>query len=297
MDVGHPGLAWLRGEESGSAWLDRLPRLVEECAERWELRLGEPFAYATVSLVFPAIRRDGTAAVLKVQFPDRESEHEAAALRLWDGHGAVCLLAHDPQRHALLLERCLPGTALSQVGHEQESLDVFVGLLPRLWKRAGSPFQPLAAEAARWARSIPANWARTGEPFERRLVDVAVEALRTLSASQGEHVLLHQDLHSGNVLRAQREQWLVIDPKPLVGEREFSVAPIVRAFDFGRGRQDVYRRFDQLTSELGLDRERARLWTVAQTVAWSFGAREADYYTDVARWLLDRPQGGGTGRK
>jgi len=84
-----------------------------------------------------------------------------------------------------------------------------------------------------------------------------MRTLRELPASQGEQVLLHQDLHTDNVLAAQREAWLVIDPKPLVGERELSVAPIVRDYVLGHSREGVVHRLDRLCEELELDRERA----------------------------------------
>lgn len=251
----------------------------------WDLRLGDPFPSAHVSLAIPATLPDGSDAVLKVQFPDRESEHEATALARWDGDGAIRLLAHDAERHALLLERCVPGTPLSQL-EQDPALDVLVRLLPRLWKPAGAPFRPLAEEATWWADGLAAEWERTGRPFGRALLDAALDALRTLPASQGEQVLLHQDLHGGNVLRAGREPWLVIDPKPLTGEREFGVAPIVRSFELGHGRKHVERRLDRLTGDLGLDRERARLWALAQTVAWSVGSDSLERHLGTARWLL-----------
>ena len=101
-------------------------------------------------------------------------------------------------------------------------------------------------------------------------------------------VLLHQDLHGHNVLAAEREPWLVIDPKPLVGEREFAVAPIVRSLELGERRRDVLHRFDRLTAELGLDRERARGWTIAQTVAWTPEAdADAAWHFQLARWMLE----------
>ncbi len=279
-------LAWLRGRADGRAWLDALPDLVGACAASWELRLGEPFDGSFVSLAVPAVDANGAAAVLKVQFPDRESEHEAEALRRWDGAGAARLLAHDPARHALLTERCIPGTPLSQAG-SIDPLGVLVGILPRLWQPAGPPFRPLADEASWWAAGMPARWERAGRPFERRLVDAALESLGWLPGSQGEQVLLHQDLHGGNVLRAEREPWLVIDPKPLAGERELGVAPIVRSFELGPTREAVLGRLDRLTAELGLDRERARWWTIAQTVAWSCESEFRAEHVATARWLLE----------
>ncbi|GAB3954567.1 hypothetical protein GCM10027614_61870 [Micromonospora vulcania] len=104
------GLDWVRASPSGRAWLDALPGWLTECAERWSLRLGTPFRYAFASLALPAELPDGTAAVLKLQYPDPESQHEADALAHWNDDGAIRLLGHDPRRRALLVERCRPGT-------------------------------------------------------------------------------------------------------------------------------------------------------------------------------------------
>ena len=258
------------------------------CAAEWELRLGDPFSGATQSLAVPGTLPDGTEVVLKLQFPHRESEHEADALAEWNGDGAVRLLAHDPDRNALLLERCVPGTPLSRAGVES-ALDVLIELLPRLWKPVGEPFRTLAEEAAWWVSYLPEQWEDAGRPFERRLLDAAIEVLETLPGTQGETVLVHQDLHGDNVLRAEREPWLVIDPKPLAGEREFALAPIVRSGELGTGRRAVLYRLDRLTAELGLDRERARLWTVGQTIAWGIGSGASEHHLDVVRCLLGGP--------
>jgi streptomycin 6-kinase len=251
---------------------------VRECATRWGLELEEPFEYAFASLAIPA-----GDVVLKIQFPDRESEHEAEALRVWDGEGAVRLLEHDAERHALLLERARPGTSLAGVGQD-EALEVVAELLPRLWKPAGAPFRPVADEAAWWVSYLPERWEQAGRPFERSLLDAALEALVELPATQGELVLVHQDLHSDNVLRAEREPWLVIDPKPLLAEREFSLTAIVRGYELGHSRRDVLHRLDRLTSELGLDRDRARRWTLGQTIAWGV---DHPGHVETARWLLE----------
>jgi len=119
------------------------------------------------------------------------------------------------------------------------------------------------------------------------LLEAALEALRELPPTQGEQVLVNQDLHGDNVLAAEREPWLVIDPKPLAGEREFAVAPIVRSFELGHSKRDVLHRFDRLTSELGLDRERARGWSIAQTVAWAGDSDFSRTHLETAQWLLE----------
>lgn len=280
-----PGLKWLERTPDGREWLSRLPARVEACADLWSLQVGSPYRDSHVSIVFPVTLPDNSQAILKIQFPHSESEHEAEALRRWNGQGAVRLLGYEPEHHALLMEKCEPGDPLSGAEGDK-GLDVFVELLPRLWITADKPFTSLRQECAGWAQQLPASWEHGGRPFEIKLLDAALEALDTLPKTQDEQVLIHQDLHGGNVLRAAREPWLVIDPKPLVGEREFSVAPIVRSQEFGHSRRDVLHRLDRLTHALRLDRERARLWSLAQTLAWGFADdRVIERHLETARWL------------
>jgi streptomycin 6-kinase len=258
-------------------WRAGAPRLVEEVAEEWDLRLGTPYVPGACGHVVGVELPDGTSAVLKVYWPDRESRQEPDALERWDGDGAVRLLAREDERSALLLERCEPGTFLS---HSADALDVLIGLLPRLWK-SGEGFRPLAEEAELWLEhDFP-------DVHDARLRDVAAHYLRELVPTQGEQVLLHQDLHGENVLAAKREPWLAIDPKPVAGEREFSVAPIVRSFELGHSKREVLYRLDRLTAELGLDRDRALGWTIAQTVAWSGGSDYIETHMETVRWLLE----------
>lgn len=285
MSAPHPGLAWAGNTDEGRAWLERLPRLLDECAEQWSLEVGEAFPYAYVSLALAARGPSGEDVVLKIALPHRESKHEGDALERWNGAGAVRLLAQDRSRWALLLERCRPGTPLQEL-EDDEALGVIIELLPRLWVPADAPFRSLADEAARWIESIPRQWNSFNRPFERKLVDAAVTLLAELSASQGDHVLLHQDLHADNVLRAEREPWLVIDPKPLAGEREFSPASIIRGFGAGHSERAVRQSLDRLSSDLGLDRERVRGWAIGQTIAWAFDPEYHSGHIETARWLL-----------
>jgi streptomycin 6-kinase len=284
-----PQLAELRDFPGGEAWLARVPRLAQECVERWKLRVGPPFPYAKVSLALPAQLADGGEAVLKVSFPHWESEHEAAALAHWDGHGAVRLLDYDRARNALLLERCRPGTSLLELP-EEEGYRLAAAVLPRLWSRAapaGHPFTPIAVTAERWAQELPERWEAAGRPFECGLLDDAVAALVELPPSQPELVVCHQDFHRGNVLAAAREPWLAIDPKPVVAERAFDTAALLRD-----GPGDVARRFDFLVSHLELDRERVRGWAIAHTVAWGFEEHEPvvdQHHVAVARALRAAP--------
>jgi streptomycin 6-kinase len=239
--------------------------LAAAVARDWGLRLGAPYPPGAAGYVVRVELPDGTPAVLKLQHRHREDEQEADALERWGGDGAVRLLGRDDERHALLLERCEPGSPLSQGA--EDPLGVLIGLLPRLWTGAAG-FRTLEDEVAHWA-----------------LEGDVGELARELASTQGELVLVHQDLHGDNVLAAQREPWLVIDPKPLAAEREFAVAPVVRSFEFGHSKRDVLYRLHRLCSELGLDRERACGWTIVQTTAWTSDSDYVTQHRKTLEWL------------
>ena len=259
-------------------WLAGVPALLAETAESWGLTLGKAYPLGAVGYAVRAELPDGTSGVLKLSPRHRESLQEADALERWDGDGAVRLYARDDERHALLLERCEPGSFLAASG--DDTLGVLVELLPRLWK-SGEGFRPLAEEAEFWRdHEFP-------QVRDTRLRDAATRYLEELVPTRGLQVLVHQDLHGENVLAAQRERWLAIDPKPLSAEREFSVAPIVRSTELGEGKREALRRLDRLTAELGLDRERALGWTIVQTVAWSGGSDYIEEHMEIAHWLLE----------
>lgn len=274
----------LEKREGCSDWIAALPGLVCELTRNWNLELGDPFAGSSVSLVLPA-RRENQDLVLKIQWPHRECLHEADALQLWNGNGAVRLLEHDRSRSAMLLERCCPGTMLADA-NGTDPVVVLTDLLPRLWIPADNRFPDLQNEAALWRMNLASDWERSGQPCERQLVDAALRFIDELAGSQGEQVLLHQDLHGHNILLSDSRGWLAIDPMPLRGEREFSLSPIVRSMEFGHSREHVLRRLDELSSRLVLDRERARKWTIVQTMAWSFESSYMREQHQTVRWLL-----------
>ncbi|QPH53588.1 aminoglycoside phosphotransferase family protein [Pontivivens ytuae] len=235
------------------------------------------------SLVLP-VARGSAPLVLKLQDRGPEAAHEADALRRWDGSGAVQLEAYDAERRALLIERCHPGTPLADA-ERTDPMDVILELLPRLTVDAGPGFTPLQAEARRWSATLPETWATAGKPCERALVDAAVDLLPELSAEDGS-TLVNQDLHGHNILAAEREPWLAIDPKPLRGAPDFAPVPVIRSFEFGHSEKAVRYRLDRLSAELGLDRARVRGWTIGHTTAWGFGGAHDATHHQTVRWLI-----------
>jgi len=184
----------------------------------------------------------------------------------------VRLLARDDERRAFLMERCVPGTTLWTTADrgEADELAVVTELLPRLRQRVDEehPYRLLADEADRWADELPDRYAQTGEPFERSLLDFALDVFAGVDRSASS--LVNQDLHGLNILRATRQPWLVIDPKPVVGEPEIDGVSVVRNAAAGRLSGPSVDEWLDALRDLGLDRERAHSWAVAHTLAWSW---------------------------
>ena len=263
---------------SGRDWLSRLPALVAELTRAWRLEIGSVFHSGSCAWVAPVTRADGSRAVLKVSWPHREAEGEPDALRRWNGDGVVRLLAHDPQRHALLLERCQPGTTLGQAEHLSVPRRLTVGatILLRLWQAdtAAASFDRLSEVAVRWADLVEERMERLrarlgpGENFDAGLVRHGVRLLRELPRTARRDVLLHGDINPGNVLAADRRPWLAIDPKPMVGDPAYDPWPLIEQIDDPvRGPFSTLVERTQLVADaVGEDRRRIAAWAVARRV-------------------------------
>ena len=269
-------------DAEGVAWLERLPALIAACERRWSLVTGPPFPLS-YNYVAPAVQADGTNVVLKVGFPGRELMTEIEALRLYDGHGIVRLLDVDREQGSLLLERLMPGTPLAEVADDVEATSIAAGVMRKLWQGPGGTpparhdFPSVADWAAGLGRLRDEFGGGTG-PFPVALVEEAETLFAELIGSMGAPVLLHGDLHHENILAAEREPWLALDPKGVVGEAEYEVGALLRnrqpeqlaAPETGR---ILARRVAQLAEELGFDRTRLHGWGLAQAVLsawWSY---------------------------
>lgn len=272
------------GDPQRMAWLQEIPRVVKMLERRWSLTVGAPFddGEGSCAWVAPVKRADGGPAVLKLSMPHFEGEHEIDALEFWNGDGAVRLLDADREHHAMLLEACQPGGHLRMLPEPEQDL-VIAGLLRRLWRTPAPPhpFRPLSEMTALWRNETLANRERWPDPG---LVEAGLQLFNELPVSASTHVLLATDLHAGNVLRAEREPWLVIDPKPFVGDPAYDATQ--HLLDCRRRLLadpfDLIKRFSEL---LGLDAERVRLWTFARVAAETFGDHEKEGVLEIARRL------------
>ncbi|GAA1350507.1 aminoglycoside phosphotransferase family protein [Streptomyces beijiangensis] len=239
---------------------------------RWGLRQDGPPMRGRVSVVLPVVREsDGVRAALKLQDVDEETVGEPLALRTWGGDGVVRLLEEDPATGTMLLERLDESRPLASVPDVLEATRIVAELLVRI-NAVPAPYgmRRLADIAQDMLDRVPKALDSLADDGERRLLKDCAAAVREVSGEAGDR-LLHWDLHFENILGAEREPWLVIDPKPLAGDPCFELMPALwNRLDEGRVRQ----RFDLMTEVMGLDRERARAWTLGRVLQNSLWAVE-----------------------
>ncbi len=262
--------------EEGRAWIAGLPALAAETLERRQLRRDGSVWSGQASLVLPVLCHDGTRAVLKLQMPREETAAALIGLRTWNGDGMVRLLDHDPASSSMLLERLDGARTLASVDDDDVAMGILAGLHARLVAVTAPQGLPgLGDVAAAMLEQVPQAVTRLVDPGDRHLLLGWASAVAELADDPGDR-LLHWDLHYDNVLAAEREPWLAIDPEPLAGDPGFDLWPALdsRWDDVvakGEPLRVVRRRFDLLTEVLGLDRDRAAGWTrgrLLQNALW-----------------------------
>jgi streptomycin 6-kinase len=264
-------------KEAGAAWLDNLPALIAECETLWSIRVLPPFPNLSYNYVAPAVRADGSDAVLKLGVPNPEMLTEIAAMRLYDGHGIARLLEADSACGMMLFERLLPGTPLTSITNDEQATRIAAQVMRDLWVKppVDHAFSSVADWIAGMGKLRPHFGGGTG-PFPDHLLDQAERLFAELLASSDAPVLLHGDLHHDNILAAQRAPWLAIDPKGVTGEPAYEVGALMRnpigVEQWPDLRRVLSRRFDILHEMLGFDRQRMIAWSLAQAVlsAWWF---------------------------
>lgn len=247
-----------------ATWLADVPHIVRELTQRWAITIGSPFTDASCAWVAPAERADGTPAVVKVGLPHMEGEHEIAGLRFWAGDPTVRLLESDEPLGAMLLERADREHPLR--AHAEPDQDVIIaGLLRRLWRLPPTPhpFRPLSDMLVHWGTESAMQDARWLDPG---LVRQGLRYFEDLPRTADHEALLATDLHAGNVLAATREPWLVIDPKPFIGDPAYDATQHLLNCN-ERLRRDAAGTIARFSDLLEVDAERVRLWLFARLAA------------------------------
>ncbi|MFD5449509.1 aminoglycoside phosphotransferase family protein [Streptomyces sp. NPDC003470] len=285
--------------EEGRAWIAGLPALATEFLERWELKRDGAVGAGEASLVLPVLRKHGTRAVLKLQMPREETTAALIGLRTWNGAGIVRLLDHDPDSSTMLLERLNAARTLASIEDDDVAMGILAALQARLVHVPAPPgLRTLGDIATEMLEKVPQAVAALADPADRQLLRGWASAVSELVGEPGDR-MLHWDLHYDNVLAAQREPWLAIDPEPLAGDPGFDLWPALSSrwedvVTKNGALRVVRRRFDLLTEVLDLDPARATGWTLGrllQNSLWDIADGEtalAPSSVAVAESLLDR---------
>jgi streptomycin 6-kinase len=249
--------------EQGLRWMEDLPALIDVISREWNLRVGAayPMSFHWIARVTTA---DGVPAVLKLGVPDGHLASEVEALRIFDGDGAVRLLAEDLERGALLIERAVPGDRVASLVpiDDVEATDLLITAGRKLHRvpPEGCALPHLRDEGDDF-RSYLARFKKDG-PLPRRLVEKAADLFEALCDSADDRVL-HGDLHHDNVLRAG-DGWKAIDPFGRVGDPGFDCGPMLYNPDPPRRDPDLLKlvpaRIEQLADGYGMPVERVRAW-------------------------------------
>lgn len=261
--------------EVGAHWLAALPALVAECAARWSLRVLPPYPIESYSFVAPTVRANGEAVVLKVGVPSPELAGQIEALRFWDGSGICRLLEADAARGCLVMERVLPGESLKSIAlasgmHDEQVTGVALAVMQRLWKPAPAQHAfPTVEALAADLQKLRARFGGGCGPFPTVQVEQAERQFAAWMHARPP-MLIHGDMNWGNILSAQREPWMVIDPKGVVGGPLYDVATFINDppedLSAAELKRLFARRVAQVAERLGIQREQVKAWAQAHCI-------------------------------
>ncbi|MFD6415902.1 aminoglycoside phosphotransferase family protein [Streptomyces sp. NPDC060194] len=279
-----------REGEAGAAWVAEVPLIVRELMARWGCGRDGEVTHGGVGVVVP-VRWRGRRAVVKVSFPHEGNVHEPDAFEAWGGRGAVRLYARDDARFAMLLERARSET-LAEAADTDEVVRVAGRLHRRLTVAAPAGLPRLSTQAEGWLEQLRHEEAELSHALPPRVVDAAAATVRELGTTQPD-TLVHGDFHARNILRADREPWLAVDPKGYVGDPAYDGGTLLKAralafLDADDLRTAAFRALDGFAEAAELDRERVRAWSQLHAVQASFWARRHGFRVAREGELLTR---------
>jgi streptomycin 6-kinase len=251
---------------AGRAWVAALPALFGDLARRWNLTASDQPIRHGYNAVVLSVGQAGRPLAVKLIWPPGQASGEAAALAAWRGRGAVELVACDVPRGALLLERLDAARSLASLP-VADAAATAGALVRTLAIEAPGSSPAVAAEARTLAAELPARG--RGTPVPRWWIARAAGLAAGL-ARDPERLLVHTDLHHGNILASARAGWLAIDPRAAAGAPERAVAEMLwtRADELPDPAA-IVSLLDTVVRHGRLDR--------AKAIAWAF-VRVIDYW-------------------
>lgn len=260
-------------KERADIWLKDFGALIEDCEKRWQMKIMHPFD-SSYNFVAPANLQDGTEIVVKISVRGEEFRTEAEALKLFDGNGMVRLIDVDLEKSVMLLERLTPGKTLASLANDEQATKIAAQVMKKLWIPA--PESAILPTTVRREKQLAEIYNRNAEgigPLTRQTLQTALATFQLLNTVQNKPFLLHGDLHHYNILMHSREPWLAIDPKGLIGEREYDVIQfLLNNLPSQNITAIIEKRIEILAKELSLEKKRVLLWGFSHAVlatCWS----------------------------
>jgi streptomycin 6-kinase len=237
----------------------RLTATLDHILARWHL-IPDGERITTHSSILLPVCRDGRLAMLKVpQHP--EERVSIGVLPWWEGNGTVRVLSYDDE--AILMERLAEEpslAAMARQGDDDEATRIICSVVARLHAPRNHPPPAAAIPLRRWFQELAPVAAQQGGILRR-----ANEIAEALLREPRDVVVLHGDIHHGNILHGGERGWLAIDPKGLIGERVFDYVNLLRNPDreiaLMPGR--LARQASVVAEAAGLERTRLLQWTLA----------------------------------
>jgi streptomycin 6-kinase len=295
-----------REGQPGAAWLAELPGIVDDLLQRWDCSPDGNPLHGQVGIIVPVRRKAYGPAVLKVSFPHPGNVHEPDAFAVWRGRGAVSLYERDDERFAMLLERASMA-GLVDLDDGDEAAKVAGRLSSRLTVPAPPGLPRLRDRAGAWADEMSKDGAELAHNLSRRALGAAMATALELGGTQPD-LLIHGDFHATNILRAEREPWLVIDPKGYAGDPAYDGGGMVikwrplRVLELDALRKTARRGLDIFAEAAELNPERVRRWAQFHAVRGSLwgrrygfsvargGSRLTEFAERIAELLTDAPR-------
>lgn len=259
-------------------WDATAAELVGTMLDRWHLTAGAAYVGGEAASVLQVTTADGVPAVLKVGFPHFEGVWEAVALESWGSDLAPAVLRQDPWTWTLLLERLQPGLPLTKAAI---SVDEALGVAAELYRDFSSRPVPsgvatlpdvVGVYLANARARLPGQAQELARLDAAAILELGLAEVEALAATDGASAFLHGDYNPGNVLSADTSAndrgWKVIDPKPMVGDREFDVFPLIEQLGSPFSAADplelLERHLLEFTRIVGCDPARTARWCFAR---------------------------------
>ncbi|MDP4169060.1 MAG: aminoglycoside phosphotransferase family protein [Bacillota bacterium] len=242
-------------KDKGENWLLDLDRLISECESRWEMKIGDPFDLS-FNFVAPAIRSDGTDVVVKLVVPGEEFHFEVEALRFFNGKGIAQLIDVDLDKGILILERLRPGSTLASLENDEEATYIASQVMKKLWIPAPhTSMVPTTVQMEKKLLEIHSEHKDGIGPISSEILKEAVETYGVVNGMMSNPYFLHGDLHHYNILKTGSQSWLAIDPKGLIGVREYDIIQyLLNKLPHENIVSVIEKRIEIFVEQLGLDK-------------------------------------------